>query len=89
MTPMTYSLKMTSEEKINYPNLFTYLEKIAIVQSVKSSNAIERIVSTDKRFLTLSSEKASKKQSIEQIVLSSFIQISKKFKNCYLIFRFL
>ena len=50
MAQMIYSLKMTSEEKKrNYPKLFTSLEKIAIVQSVKNSNAIEGIVSTDKR----------------------------------------
>ena len=32
----------------------------------------------DKRFLTLSTEKVSKKQRIEQIVLSAFIPVSKK-----------
>lgn len=50
ISQMIYSLKMFSEEKKrDYPNLFTSLEKIAIIQSVKSSNAIEGIVSTDKR----------------------------------------
>ena len=35
--------------KTNYPKVFTNLVKIAKVQSVKASNAIEGIVTTDKR----------------------------------------
>ncbi len=50
MAKTIYSLKTVSEEKkAAYPGLFVSLEKIAVVQSVKSSNAIEGIFSTDKR----------------------------------------
>lgn len=50
MTNAIYSLKTIAEEKKKeYPNIFTNLQKIAIVQSVKGSNAIEGIVTTDKR----------------------------------------
>ena len=38
-----------SQMKMNYPNVFTRLESIAKVQSVKGSNAIEGIVTTDIR----------------------------------------
>lgn len=50
LTNTIYALKNSVETKIDiYPDIFTALQKIAIVQSVKSSNAIEGIVTTDKR----------------------------------------
>ena len=45
-----YSMKSSNDNrKENFPNIFTELEKIAIVQSVKGSNAIEGILTTDER----------------------------------------
>lgn len=45
-----YSMKTNNDSrKENYPKVFTELEKIAIVQSVKGSNAIEGIITTDER----------------------------------------
>ena len=45
-----YSMKTNNDiRKNNFPNIFTELEKIAIVQSVKESNAIEGIITTDER----------------------------------------
>ena len=50
MTNSIYALRgMADDKKTNYPDIFTALRKIAVVQSVKSSNAIEGIVTTDKR----------------------------------------
>ncbi len=50
MAQTIYSLKSISDEKKkNYPDLFSSLQKIAIVQSVKGSNAIEGIITTDER----------------------------------------
>ena len=50
LTSNIYSLKtMSNFRKEDYKNIFTELEKIAIVQSVKSSNAIEGIVTSDER----------------------------------------
>lgn len=50
MTNSIYVLRSIAEEKKrDYPDVFTALRKIAVVQSVKSSNAIEGIVTTDKR----------------------------------------
>lgn len=40
---------LEKEKKAVYPDIFTALQKLAIVQSVKGSNAIEGIVTTDKR----------------------------------------
>ena len=40
---------MEEEKKELYPEIFTALQKLAIIQSVKGSNAIEGIVTTDKR----------------------------------------
>ena len=49
-TNAIYTIKNLEEEKKNiYPDIFTALQKIAIVQSVKGSNEIEGIVTTDKR----------------------------------------
>lgn len=50
ITTTIYSLKtMAGIRKEEYVKIFTELEKIAKVQSVKSSNAIEGIVTSDKR----------------------------------------
>ena len=50
LTSIIAALKNEEEhKKREYPDIFTNLQKIAIVQSVKGSNAIEGIVTTDKR----------------------------------------
>ena len=50
ITGTIYSLKTGAEiRKDEYKRIFTELEKIAVVQSVKSSNAIEGIVTSDER----------------------------------------
>ena len=50
LTTSIYSLKtMAGTRKDDYEKIFTELEKIAKVQSVKSSNAIEGIVTSDER----------------------------------------
>ena len=50
LTSIISALKNEEEhKKKEYPDIFTNLQKIAIVQSVKGSNAIEGIVTTDKR----------------------------------------
>lgn len=50
ITGTIYTLKTGAEiRKDEYEKIFTELEKIAIVQSVKSSNAIEGIVTSDER----------------------------------------
>ncbi len=50
LTSIIATLKNEEEhKKREYPDIFTNLQKIAIVQSVKGSNAIEGIVTTDKR----------------------------------------
>ncbi len=50
MVGAIYSLKAIANMRKNeYTRIFTELEKIAIVQSVKSSNAIEGIITSDER----------------------------------------
>lgn len=50
MTNAIYEIKSTADyKKKSNPDIFTALRKIAIIQSIKSSNAIEGIVTTDKR----------------------------------------
>lgn len=45
-----YSLKeMSNAKKVDYLKIFTELEKIARIQSVKNSNAIEGIITSDER----------------------------------------
>ncbi len=54
LTSVIYSLKTGSDLiKGEYEQLFTELEKIAKVQSVKSSNAIEGIVTSDERIAAI------------------------------------
>lgn len=49
-TNFIYALRsVEGGKKTEYPDLFTELQKIAVLQSVKSSNAIEGILTTDKR----------------------------------------
>lgn len=53
-TNAIFELKTEEQEKRRlYPKLFTALQKIAIVQSVKGSNAIEGIITTDKRIAAI------------------------------------
>ena len=50
LTALIYSLKTSSEvRKDEFEKIFTELERIAKVQSVKSSNAIEGIITSDER----------------------------------------
>ena len=50
LTSVIYSLKTGAElRKDDYSKIFTELEKIAVVQSVKSSNEIEGIITSDER----------------------------------------
>lgn len=50
LTAVIYSLKTGAEiRKDEYEKIFTELEKIAKVQSIKSSNAIEGIITSDER----------------------------------------
>ena len=50
MTSVIYSLKTGAEvRKDEYEKIFTELEKIAKIQSIKSSNAIEGIITSDER----------------------------------------
>ena len=50
LTSVIYSLKTGAEvRKDEYEKIFTELEKIAKIQSIKSSNAIEGIITSDER----------------------------------------
>ena len=50
LTNTIYSLKTeATKNQKEYPKIFSNLEKNAIIQSVKASNAIEGIITTDKR----------------------------------------
>ena len=50
LTAAIYSLKTASNiKKEDFENIFTELEKVAKIQSVKSSNEIEGIVTSDER----------------------------------------
>lgn len=58
ITGVIYSLKTGSEiRKDEFEKIFTELEKIAKVQSVKSSNAIEGIVTSDERIREIVNKK--------------------------------
>ena len=54
ITSVIYSLKTGSDiRKYDFEKLFSELEKIAKVQSIKSSNAIEGIITSDQRILEI------------------------------------
>ena len=70
MSGAIYSLKAVAEaKKKEYPNIFTNLQKIAIVQSVKGSNAIEGIVTTDKRIEEIVNQNSNPLNHSEQEIL--------------------
>lgn len=59
LTTTIYSLKtMSGTRKDEFEKIFTELEKIAKIQSVKSSNAIEGIVTSDERIKEIVNQKA-------------------------------
>ena len=69
-TNAIYTLKNLEEEKKNiYPDIFTALQKIAIVQSVKGSNEIEGIVTTDKRIEEIVNQSSAPLNHNEQEIL--------------------
>ena len=62
-----YSLKTMAEiRKTDFPNAFPELERIAVVQSVKSSNAIEGIVTSDARIQAIFNKNSSPVNHDEQ-----------------------
>ena len=66
-TNAIYTIKNLEEEKKNiYPDIFTALQKIAIVQSVKGSNEIEGIVTTDKRIEEIVNQSSDPRNHNEQ-----------------------
>lgn len=55
-----YTMKANNDHrKNNFPNIYTELEKIAIIQSVKGSNAIEGIVTSDERIKAIVSNSSA------------------------------
>ena len=69
-TNAIYTIKNLEEEKKNiYPDIFTALQKIAIVQSVKGSNEIEGIVTTDKRIEEIVNQSSAPLNHNEQEIL--------------------
>ena len=69
---------MAGVRKDEYAKIFTELEAVAKIQSVKSSNAIEGIVTSDDRIAAIvSGKKITKKSRIEATVLNSLTPISK------------
>ncbi len=66
-TNAIYTLRnMEKEKKNTYPELFTALQKLAVVQSVKGSNAIEGIVTTDKRIEEIVNQNSAPMNHSEQ-----------------------
>lgn len=60
LTNVIYALRNEEEnKKRDYPNIFTNLEKIAIIQSIKSSNAIEGYITSDKRIEEIVNQNAN------------------------------
>ena len=69
-TNAIYTVKNLEEKKKNiYPDIFTALQKIAIVQSVKGSNEIEGIVTTDKRIEEIVNQSSAPLNHNEQEIL--------------------
>ena len=65
ITGTIYALKTGAKiRKDEYERIFTELEKIAVVQSVKSSNAIEGIVTSDERIEEIVNQRIEKKRDM-------------------------
>ena len=70
VTASISSLKTASQfRKNDYQKVFTELEKIAKIQSVKSSNEIEGIVTTDERIVQIVQQNSAPLNHNEQEIL--------------------
>lgn len=70
LTNSIYALRTVEEEKkADFPDIFTNLQRIAVVQSVKGSNAIEGILATDKRIEEIVNQNADPLNHSEQEIL--------------------
>ena len=71
VTASISSLKMASQfRKNDFQKVFTELEKIAKIQSVKSSNEIEGIVTTDERIVQIVQQNSAPLNHNEEEILS-------------------
>ena len=62
-----YALRSEEEQKrTTYPEIFTKLQQIAVIQSIKGSNAIEGIVTTDKRIEEIVNQNSAPQNHSEQ-----------------------
>ena len=78
LTSNIASLKtMVSVRKEEHQTIFTELEAVAKIQSIKNSNAIEGIVTSDERIAVVHGKKITKKARIEATVLNSLTPLSK------------
>lgn len=75
VTASISSLKTASQfRKNDYQKVFTELEKIARIQSVKSSNEIEGIVTTDERIIQIVQQNSVPLNHNEQEILGKMIK---------------
>lgn len=78
LTSNIASLKtMVGVRKEEHQTIFTELEAVAKIQSIKNSNAIEGIVTSDERIAVVHGKKITKKARIEATVLNSLTPLSK------------
>ena len=79
ITGTIYSLKTGAKiRKDEYERIFTELEKIAVVQSVKSSNAIEGIVTSDERIEEIVNQNSKPPKRIFIIILALYYLLYSK-----------
>lgn len=78
-----YSLKTADEiRKKDYPTVYTELEKIARIQSVKGSNAIEGIITTDERIKAIVNQNSAPVTHNEQEI-SGYRDVLNMIHNYY------
>lgn len=82
LTSVIYSLKTSAKiRKDEYKKIFIELEKIAKVQSIKSSNAIEGIITSDERIREIEKDSDGNKKvrfkpvSAEETPKTTYISI--------------
>jgi len=77
-----YSIKGADEfRREKFPNVYTELQKIAIIKSVKSSNAIENILTTDERINAIVNQHCKPLNHDEQEIAGYRDVISKIHNN--------
>lgn len=78
-----YEMKAKAElRQTDFADVFSAMESVAKIQSVKSSNAIEGIITTDKRIRDIVNKSTATRSTLSTAVTSTFRSAKKVYSSC-------